>query len=275
MSRSDYDYQKSRRRGEQDHQFELFQIALSGDAMSYWLSQRQYNISRTREEEDFNLSRNRQQEDFSRQLGDSQTSFDIQRAQQLKMYEISREDAAVDFKIQRDRAKEQFDIQMGDMKYNFDEERRLRKIAFNDQLNDMITDAATYRQMLINQLYTPAGQDLNSFVTEAAGMFAQLNQRVAAATPGASHQFGGYANEGDRTHAGEFVLTSGTTAALERAAKSNKLSQANILQLIGGGGGAAVTYNDHRRIDTRISTADRAAMNQDTRELIEAILLGA
>jgi hypothetical protein len=89
---------------------------------------------------------------------------------------------------------------------------------------------------------------------------------------GPQYAAGGYTRAGRATlHAGEFVMTASTTAAAERAARSNQLSQDALVQLFSGGG-KGMTYNDHRRFDTAVSAEDRRAIAEDTQAVLLSMI---
>jgi hypothetical protein len=54
----------------------------------------------------------------------------------------------------------------------------------------------------------------------------------------------------------EFVLNNRTTRAAE-SALGGSLTQGRLLQALANGGGKNISYNDHRRIDSRLSASDR------------------
>lgn len=300
--RGEIDYQRQRTRAQQDHQFELFQIALSGDAMQYWLSERQYNISRNREQEDFDISRQRQQEDFDRSRADQEREFQIQRERQLYQFDLQRNDAAYDFNLSRSRQLAQYAIQISDMEFNFKEQKRLRDQA----LQDAISSAASPERQLAalrKQLGDEAIADFQRLIDATRiwgdtinsiplpGQIGSTDTGFSSSTDNISedtyqgvstnqsqiladylrqmgyitqtHQAGGYTYQGlSYVHDNEFVLNPNTTKAAESVAKG-RLTQDKVLQMLAGGGGS-VTYNDHRTFDSSIPESDRLAIMRDT-----------
>jgi hypothetical protein len=73
----------------------------------------------------------------------------------------------------------------------------------------------------------------------------------------------------------EYVLSGRTTEMAERII-GGSLSQHNLISALmaGGGGGARnqIAYNDNRRIDSRISKADRNQMVDETMEAMTEVL---
>lgn len=76
---------------------------------------------------------------------------------------------------------------------------------------------------------------------------------------------GGYAALGRYTlgeRGTEFVMANGTTRAAENII-GGKLSQVNLIAALASGGGRRINYNDHRRIDSRLSSHDRDVIRND------------
>lgn len=94
-----------------------------------------------------------------------------------------------------------------------------------------------------------------------------INQMLQDLFPGRAA--GGYVNEGlYKLHDDEYVLNPATVSALERLGGGRRLSQNLILGLARGGGSGSVTYNDHRRFDSRLSAEDRRMIQQDTMSML-------
>jgi hypothetical protein len=140
LVRNEQDFQRSRSRAKQDHEFELYQIAMSGDAMQYWLAERSFKISEDRAKEDYEINKGRSQQDLDRQMADSELSFQIQRAQAWKERQIMLSDQEEDFNIQRERAKYQYKLALTDMDWGLREQALLRRQAFMNQYTTMQTE---------------------------------------------------------------------------------------------------------------------------------------
>lgn len=290
LARSEADFQRSRSRSSEDHEFDLYQTALSGDAMSYWLSQRSFSISEKRAKEDFELQKNRSAEDLKRSQQDADIEFNITRERSKEQFEISKKDAEEDFKIQRERTKVQYDLTLEDMALNFKLQETARNDAFNRERN------------LMQYQYTARDNIMRSWnATELAGLTNMMAQgrtiidayanmdygSLGAFMPGGSggvnpasfgvnwgsgenivipqHANGGYTQAGKAMmHAGEFVMTADTTKAAEGIARG-KLSQDNLVQMLSGRSGGS-TIN--QVINSDVSSDTRRQMMDDARRLL-------
>ncbi len=269
LARNDYDFQKSRNRANQDHQFELYQIALSGDAMQYWLSERQYKIDQERQKEDYELQRSRGWEDFQRQQGDAAAQFEIEREQRQLEFDVRMSDMQIDFEIQRTRAKKQHDIQLDDQKKMWDEEATQRRQALFDSLDSLYNGPDGYR-VKMQQFNQAMLDDLGLAINAALKMVIPLTQTTPLPYEGPK-AIGGYTNDAYyQMHRDEFVLTAATTHAAEQAAQGAHLNQDIIMGLLSGG--RSVSYADHRQFNTAVSASDRAMIQNDTRSLLLDLL---
>ena len=237
--------------------------------MAFWEENRQYELQRSRGEEDFNLQLSRRQEDYARQRADQEKEFAIQRARRLEEFEISRKDQEYDYQLQRKRSKEQFAIQLADMAYQHQEESRLRRQALLDQLRDL--QGGLERETILRREFTKIWlQDLEAAKAAALRGTNLLN-------PTGARSAGGYLGPGFyQTHQNEYVLNAGTTQAAERLA-GGRLTQESILASMAAGGagsGKQIVYNDYRTFGQGVSEADRLAIRQDTLELMEGVING-
>jgi hypothetical protein len=259
--------------------------------MQYYLSQRQYNLSKKRAEEDHNIQVTRQKEDYTVQLKDQQEAFDIQQRRQKEQYDLMQTRQQEDYKIAEDRRAEAWKNQLDDLAYAISEEKRKRRQAFDDlrtqakaadvQLLDLqgqftslqitqFENAMANEKAYIDTLYPGATGSGNEGSNNQSTLPKQNNSGKLLG----SYAQGGYTkDEMARLHSGEFVMTKDTVNAAEEAAKGNKLSQDIVTRMItSSGGSGGLVYNDNRRIDTAVSSSDRAAINQDQRELLLSLL---
>jgi hypothetical protein len=249
MARTDADYQKSRSRANEDHEFDLYQIALSGDAMSYWLSQRQFKLNQKREEEDFELSKKRSNDDFDKSQNDQEREFEIQRKRAKEEFEIQEKYAKEDFDIAQERRKFQYDQQLEDMAFNFKEQARIRRDAFEESTKAQITNdeekkalIATFHQFELDsykQLLSDA-KNYKELMAPGAGGVTSPSDGSGADDPTASRR-GGDQSDGAAS-----------------MARSNQMRTDMLVK--------SMTYNDNRRIDTAVSAEDKAALRQDAQE---------
>lgn len=267
LARNEYDYQKSRARAQYDHNWSIKTAMLQGDAWGVWQANRQFKIEKQRAEEDYQLGKSRSVEDFQRSQNDELVAFNIERANTLKGFEIQRADALMDFNIQRKRDLEQYKIMRDDQKIDFEITRERALFAKNQQLKDMIymqteETRLRYQQFIdqrIPELYWEgdtankiatsnftrvantindilAGMGKGNFVytapsSSAGSSYADYRNKMGYAD-------GGYVNNTGMAlvHSGEFVLTKDSVTAAEGLAKNNRLSQNELLNMMGGGG---------------------------------------
>jgi hypothetical protein len=180
MTRNDYDYQLSRSRAAEDHTFDLQQIMLSGDALQYYYSQRQYNLDAQRAQQDYDTQKSRSEQDFNLQQSDSLEQFNLQRAQQIKQYNIQLADQQQNFDISNKRQAEQYAIQLDDIDYQYKLERDRRKQAFQDQIvpeiygeaQDEAKLRAYYEGSLNQQMITDFDKLMSKYDSQWGGFMA-------------------------------------------------------------------------------------------------------
>jgi hypothetical protein len=194
------------------------------------------------------------------------------------------QDMAEDFEIQRARQQKAYELQLLDMDNNLKEQQLLREQAF---MNEYTFQQDNNKLMLLlrQQLGEAELQVFQAMIDLAYTAYNQIENTALPAVDGedggagsggtgAFYQAGGYSKPGkaffesDR----EFVMTRETTSAAERAAKSRHLSQEALVGLFTGGGGQGLTYNDHRRFDTKVSAQEREGIYEDTRSLLIELL---
>lgn len=267
VRRSEEDFNRSRKRATEDHQWSLFQIIRSGDAMAYFEEMRQFNLSKSREQEDFNIQMQRKAEDFGRQQTDEANNYAIQRAFRQKQFEIQLKDSEIDFGIQRQRSKTQFNIQLADQAQDFQIQENQRQIQFNLQLVNM-QDDFTKVGYLWTSLTNYMMNDLSSKLTELGAGNLQL---FPTTIPGM--QAGGYTGNGGpiMSHPGEFMLRADTVAFAEALA-GRDLDQNLVMSMMKNGmkgGGRTLEYNDNRVFARGLSSEDRAMVNQDLEQSLK------
>ena len=292
VGRNDYDYALSRKRAQEDQNFSLKQIMLSGDALAYYYSQRQFNISKQRSEEDFQLQKQRSQEDFNRGQADSLMFFGIERAFTLQQFKVSMADRELEYTIMRDRAAWEFENvtkkRMED-EYKIMTERRLAafrelvlpaflegeklKLFYETQYRDVAIqgyiDAADAMQLYFGQLvaaYTKAGYGSGA-ATGSTGMGSSYGGGGGGNWTEESMDVGGYAYKRRyQLHDHEYVLTKNTTKALESVAQG-RLTQEKVMGLLTGGG-SGMTYNDNRQFSRGLSIDEKTILRQELRQLV-------
>jgi hypothetical protein len=231
VARAEQDHKIQMKRMSEDHQWNMFQILRSGDAMAYLQEMHSYNLSKSRAGEDYNLQRSRANQDFGRQMQDKAREFAIQRQYAAQQFNLQMADQAVDYQVRRKREAEQFKIQMSDLNTNFEEERLQRKQAFSDQLADMY--GATVQQENLVGSFAAYSVDALGKMTNAAKTFYDYVDKAPVPTASdGSRASGGYVGAGMyQMHPHEFVLNADTTHAFESLAAGN-LTQDRVLGML-------------------------------------------
>jgi hypothetical protein len=267
IQRSEEDHQRSMRRAKEDFDFSMWDILRSGDAMAYMRATRQYNVSRSRAEEDYQIQMSRRNEDYARQLADQEREYQIQRSRRQQEFKIRLKDEDQDYTIRRTRAKEQFALALKDEQVSYNEQQLARRQALLDQLRDMRGNLEQER-ILRQQFSAAMLDDLRRAVSAGASGTNLYNQASSG-----GRASGGYVSSGLwRLHDNEFVLNPQTTREAERLARG-KLSQDSVLAALAGSGaasrnGGGVTWNDHRRFDSRLTPEDRQQIRRDTEKIL-------
>lgn len=182
------------------------------------------------------------------QRADALQDFNINRKRQLIQYDIMRRDQEIDFEIQRQRAANQLSIQQRDMQYEYEQEIRIRDQMFVDsQLPHIIWQEQTKAKIM--------AEIGNSIVAHYEGLLARVNSGNYGTTNTynsaggfaylPSKAVGGYVKQtgAEFLHSGEFVLTKSTVDAAEGLAKSNQLSQNQLLDMMAGGDNTTFIFN--------------------------------
>jgi hypothetical protein len=281
MKQSEEDYQLSVTRNAEDHKFDLFQIALTGDAMQYYLAQRQYNISTQRAAQDHTIQVNRADQSHQLQLQDNQQSYNIEKAYRDKMQKLQIQYNQQDFDISQSRAKQQFQIQLNEMDYQYKLQNARSRQDFTSQILPTIDDEAGKIDYLIHEMGTTAVNGLTSQLDAMEKTIQNLKNQAASgyssSNPGGpnmpgSYQEGGYTAPGMAyVHSGEFVLTQPATSAAEKVVGTS-LSQQNVLEAMLGGGsnGGTLVYQPQFAADTSAET--RNAANREAVEMFIKLL---
>lgn len=276
VSRNEYDYQLSRKRAAEDHNWSLKQIMLSGDALQYYYSQRQYDIDKRRAEEDYQLQKKRNAEDFALQQQDAATQFAMERAYAKQQFAIQMADAAQNFAIQRKRQQEQYEIQLADMEYQYELEKKRRWEAFQQEIVPELGDEANTRLWIERQLETAMVTQFNSLmssmVNDWQGYSPQqdinsTNKLLGNSAYPSYYDKGGYTKAGPAiVHNGEFVMNAKTTAAAEAAAQGS-LTQEKMIDLFTNGGKSFV-YEDKRSFNRGLTAEEKIGIRNDTQKIL-------
>jgi len=176
---------------------------------------------------------------------------------------------------ERRRRREQFIASIRDLDTSMLGERRLRDQYNRAMLSDLDRFLSAYR----TRLGTLSGSAFAG-ATSGAGATPTATKSTLSAFSPYGRAAGGYATFGryilgDNESGGrgrpEYILSGRNTEMAERLIGGSLTQQRLMSALMFGGGGGArnqIAYNDNRRIDSRISRADRDSM---VREAVDAM----
>ena len=148
IARSEQDRQKTILRASEDHNYKLFSIIRSGDAMAYWQEQYSYNKEQSRAGEDFSIEQQRKKEDFAKTQADEAAQFSAERSRAAEEFAIQQSDAETAFGVERQKAHDQFVLQQQDAELQYNIDKALRKQNFILSLSQFAneeTQVATLR----------------------------------------------------------------------------------------------------------------------------------
>ncbi len=236
------DFQKQQQRSEQDHRRNLQDAAARLDALAVLQEMRQHTTDKTRAQEDFKSETQRNKEEFARQEDLAKDNFRRQLDRQRSEFRVQQQQAKAQFNAQMQQAAQQYQLQLKQQSDSF----RLQLQQQNAAMFGMEQRSQQYWDTLSKQLQAfmagtaiPGGT--NTTTTYSGGTTVggttttvPVRQRALAG--------GGYANTGDKTHSGEFVLTRNATSAMERLA-GRPLTQGGVLAMVGAGGGFSPSLN--------------------------------
>lgn len=258
----------------------------------------QYQQERTQAQQDFAQRQSDAAEEFKQRRADAAAEFaqsELDAAAEFKQrradaaarYAQERADAAAEYQAKQAQLARQLEDQLKKLDAQHKTEMTQLAQQERDKLNQLSKQYSDERQARFTALATQL-RDLNAYMgseTTLRGQYytiwtQQFRQFMAAngfklqgsAYPGKAS--GGYTqgvvNTGENGY--EYILTHDTTKMLEKLAGS-RLSQNKVTALLSGGGtGGSVIYNDNRRIDGRVTAADRRALRNDQRNwLMEAL----
>lgn len=298
-------YNKETQRAEEDHQRAMLEIqrkhetrmtdlADARDALGIFREMRDYEQQRTDSEQQYAVEASRRSQDFADRIAEMEDQFSQQRARRMADYQQQQADAAADYAFRQAQRKAQLDQQLKDLadahklemdslqkqeaakltdlQVNFNKERQQRVNAFNDTLRDL-NAALLGERNTRNAYYQAMSADLQAWINNMQGKFTS-NLPNYPGVPGqaAGGYTSGLVRTGEKGY--EWILDHDTTRLAEKLA-GGKLSQSGMISLMmGGGRGGSVTWNDHRRFDSKLSASDRRMTQQDTMTILAGALDG-
>lgn len=282
IRRIEEDHQANMRKLLLEHNDRVNDLVSSRDALGLVREMRDYERRRQEEEENTNKQIARRRQDVAQTLRDMAEQHAAERAERLADYKQQLKDAAEQkteaLKQQAEKYREEMAAAqkakadaLRALSEQYNAERQRRREAFAAQVRDL--DASMQGEQKRRQAYYTA-------MLRDVEIWAQAYRR---SLPSGGHagsgingirDMGGYATKGiyglaqdGRT---EFVLSGDTTRAAE-ALIGARLTQENMLAAMRQGGGRSVVWNDQRRFDSRLSQADRRAIQSDTMQTLAGV----
>jgi predicted phage gp36 major capsid-like protein len=188
--------------------------------------------------------------------------FAIERQQRMQNFQQNLKDAENDYREKRQQMRDAHRRELNDLNEKYNADRKQRRDALIRQLED--TQSALTQERLLRQRFTQAM--LNDL--------ARAIKSISGSSLPPARDSGGYMLPGiyrNASGSNEYVLSPQVTRTAEQLA-GGRLTQASILRMMMSGGGGAVTYNDHRRIDGRILPEDRRMIRRDTIDTLQGLL---
>jgi hypothetical protein len=275
--------QESLRKLRLDHEDRVADLVANRDALGLVKEQQRYTRERSEQIRQTNLEIRQRRADLALRLQDLEQSYQQERAQRFADYQARlaeiRASAAeqlreieASHREEINQIRQQKVARLQEADAQFREERQRRNAYFIDQIRNL--DAALLgERSLRDRRQKEMIAELDAFLLKyKQGLGTLLTSAGGTLTSKAA---GGYASYGmhllgDAVGGGpgkrEYVLGGGLTELAERVLggglTNDKLS--SLFNMIGGGSNRNVTYNDSRRIDSRISASDRERLRDDT-----------
>jgi hypothetical protein len=282
----------------QEHADRIDGFARARDALGLVKEQRDYkqrvaeSNSGTREE----IAQRRR--DIALRLSDLQKSYEEERAQRAAEYAARVQEINVNANQQLAELRTEHNAEIQEIRNarirkikeldaQFLDERKRRTQQFIATLRDL--DASLLGEKKLREQYqTQMTKDLDAWLADYRKKLGTLGGSLSSTTTGTAgaRAGGGYATYGtyllgDAPGGGrgrpEYVMGGDSTQAMQRALGGN-ITEDKIIQLaalMGGGRGNQITYQDSRRIDSRVSAADRNRMADDTLESLREVVKNA
>lgn len=264
IQRMEEDHQVKMRKLAEDHEYRMEDLVSRRDALGIVREMRDYERQRRDADEEYRLEAGRRSQDFARKLQEMAAQFAIERQYRIQEFQQNLKDMETDYRARRQAAAAEHRKELIDLQNKYNQERIQRRKALISQLED--TAEGLQAERVLRQKFTAAMLADLAAALKSAGVTTSGKALPPARDSGGYMQPGMYRNASGSI---EFALSPQTTRAAEQMA-AGKLTQASILKMMMGGG-AKVTYNDHRRIDGRITPEDRRAIRQDTAELLRGL----
>ena len=287
IQRIEENLQEKLRKLRLDHEDRLEDLVGSRDALGIDKEQQRYNRERSEEVRQTNIDIRQRREDLGVRLKDQQETFQQERAQRLvdfqeRLKELranaveQQKELAARHREEISQIRAQRAERIKELDNQLKEERKRRNDYFIDQirkLDENLIGEAGLRKRRQDEMI----KELDLFLLRYKSGMSKLQVSPV------SHAAGGYATYGsyllgDMAGGGrgkpEYVLRGDVTELAERVL-GGRISQDKMIALLSAANGGSrnnVTYNDSRRIDSRVSNIDRKRMMDDTFTVLDSIL---
>lgn len=274
---------------EEDHNARLYDLASARDALGIVQENRAYAREKERITEGAAEQIKERKKQAAEQLKDLRENYERARAERLKQYQEQLAEAAKQYEErkaqilqqaeeERKQAQEAAKQKLAELKEQQYEEIRQAVLAANDKIKQLGTRLQA--ELDLQRIYHGYMlSDAEDFVRKYQQVLQGLGGTPPPGTPPPGtpgypdRGTGGYAQEGIY-HLGEggkdeFVLSAATTRAAEQLL-GGQLTQSKLIQaLLGGRGRGEMTWNDHRRFDSRITPEERREIQRDNERTLE------
>jgi hypothetical protein len=284
LERLAQNHQKRLRELERDHQMRMEDLAANRDALGMVREQRRYEDERRAAEEEYRQAVTDAKARTQEVLAELDQQYQIARSRRLADFQEQQAEAEEQFAIQQERAAEQFAARLEALDEQYKTEQERLENAKDEALRTLDDQYRREKEMrrraFLEQLYQLQafhGDQLAAWQTFYQNMRNELEDFIddmesampdSGSTTGMS--VGGYASYGRYTlgeRGREYVLTAGTTRALERSL-GGRLTQGAIL----GQAGRVVVINLNAGA---LSRQERRRILGESRDMILGELAGA
>lgn len=282
--------QETLRKNSLEHESREQELLAARDAVGLLLERKRFNQQQAEAKRDANLEIAQHRADIAQRLVDNAQAFEQERARRLEEHQLRvaelQEQAANELKeLRAQHVAEVAEIRKNtasrvrELDNQFNEERRRRYQQFIQQIRDLDANLLGERKVR-QQHYAVMTLELDKFLAKYRAGFSGLLSSLGSAGSRAGGGYAGYGTYllGDRAGGGrgkpEYVLDGNMTELAERVLGGN-ITQSRLAELfnsMGGGRKNSVTYNDNRRTDSRISSADRERLREDTMSVLAEVL---
>lgn len=277
------DHQIETTRDLEDHNDRQKALLESRDGLAMFREDEQYEKDRRRKEEDYALEVSRVSEQTAQTLRDNETQFAAERAQRARAFQQQLADNANNFKIEQARAKAQEEAKLKELEETRATELATLSDSYREQLDTL---QKSFRDRLraidaniLGDQYAVEQESARAHAAFLAWLVQARNytNNILGTTKNSLGQAsGGYAYPGiyyQRAEQGtEFVLSHNTTRAAEQAI-GGQLTQERLIAALGN---RFASYVDRRTLQFNgMTEADRTSIRRDIYDVTKEVLKDA